>query len=199
MVTTVAPDHRASWMAAWPTAPAPPATRTVRPSSVPGPRLVGPSTPTVSARWAVRAGIPRLAPTSKEVPAGRATAWSSAMAISSWAVPSDRCQAASHSHTRSPIRPAATPGPTATIVPAPSWLGTVSGDRVGSPGRLPLRTFQSVGLTPDTSTRTSTSPGPGAGAARSTRRSTSGPPVSLYTTALIGANLPTELPRSDHR
>ena len=78
------------------------------------------------------------------------------------------------------------PAPTATMVPAPSWLGTVSGDRVGSPGRLPLRTFQSVGLTPDTATRTTTSPGPGSGSARSTSRSTSGPPVSLYTTALIG-------------
>ena len=37
VVMTVASDHRASWIAALPTAPAPPATRTVRPSSVPGP------------------------------------------------------------------------------------------------------------------------------------------------------------------
>ena len=34
---TVASDHRASWIAALPTAPAPPATSTVRPCSVPGP------------------------------------------------------------------------------------------------------------------------------------------------------------------
>ena len=152
---------------------------------VPGRSSCGPSSATVRARWAVMAGMPRLAPTSNDVPAGRVTAWSEAMATSSWAVPSDRRQAASHSHTRSPTRLDSTPGPTATIVPAPSWLGTVSGDRVGSPGRLPLRTFQSVGLTPDTATRTTTSPGPGSGSGRSTTRNTSGPPVSLWMTALM--------------
>ncbi len=76
------------------------------------------------------------------------------------------------------------------MVPAPSWLGTVSGERVGSPGFEPFRTFQSVGFTPDTATRTTTSPGPASGLGRSTRRNTSGPPVSLYTTARIGSNLP---------
>ena len=58
VVMTVASDHRASWIAALPTAPAPPATRTVRPSSVPGPSRVGPSSVTVRHRCAVRNGHP---------------------------------------------------------------------------------------------------------------------------------------------
>ncbi|GAB3918444.1 hypothetical protein GCM10027613_20540 [Microlunatus endophyticus] len=36
MVITVAPAQRANWMAALPTAPAPPCTKTIRPSNAPG-------------------------------------------------------------------------------------------------------------------------------------------------------------------
>ena len=42
-MSTVAPDHTASSIAAWPTAPAPPCTSTVRPASAPGPSDSGPS------------------------------------------------------------------------------------------------------------------------------------------------------------
>src|SRR5207249_7699887 len=95
---------------------------------------------------------------------------------------------ASQSQTRSPTRPRSTPSPTATIVPAPSMFGTTSGNASGFPGPSPRRAFQSVGLTPDTATRTRTSSGPGVGSGRSTSFSTSGPPVSVYTIALIGAD-----------
>ena len=46
VVITRAPDHRASWIAACPPAPAPPATSTVRPSSAPGPSRTGPPSAT---------------------------------------------------------------------------------------------------------------------------------------------------------
>ena len=42
VVMTNASDQRASWIAALPTAPAPPETSTVRPCSVPGPSRSGP-------------------------------------------------------------------------------------------------------------------------------------------------------------
>src|SRR3954467_1877590 len=69
------------------------------------------------------------------------------------------------------------------MTPAPSWLGTDSGEELAELPD-PRRDFQSVGLTPETRTRTRTSPGPGSRTGRSTRRRTSGPPVSEYTTAL---------------
>ena len=47
VVITVASDQRASWIAALPTAPAPPATSTVRPARAPGPSRFGPSSVTV--------------------------------------------------------------------------------------------------------------------------------------------------------
>jgi hypothetical protein len=125
------------------------------------------------------AGMPRLAPSSNDAASGKGTARSSGIATSSWAVPSARCHAASRNQTRCPTLASSTPSPTATIVPAPSWLGTTSGNGVASPGRFPWRTFQSVGFTPDNTTRTSTSPGAGSGSGRSTSLRTSGPPVSL--------------------
>ena len=72
VVITVAPAQRASWIAAWPTAPAPPATSTTLPARAPGCSRRGPSSATVRARWAVMAGTPRLAPTSKPTPSGSA-------------------------------------------------------------------------------------------------------------------------------
>src|SRR5206468_10143128 len=81
-----------------------------------------------------------------------------------------------------------TSAPTATIVPAPSWLGTTSGKAAGRPGLSPRRDFQSVGFTPDTATRTRTSPSPSVGSGRSTSFNTSGPPVSVYTIALTGGD-----------
>ncbi len=80
------------------------------------------------------------------------------------------------SHTRSPGANPVTPAPTASTTPAPSWSGTVSGISVPGSARSPLRAFQSVGLTAETTTRTRTSPGPGSVTARSDSSSTSGPP-----------------------
>ncbi len=59
------------------------------------------------------------------------------MTTSSCAVPSARCHAASQSQTRSPTRLVATPSPPASIVPAPSWLGTSSGNGSSAPGASP--------------------------------------------------------------
>ena len=110
VVMTVASDHRASWIAALPTAPAPPATRTVRPSSVPGPSRVGPSSFTVRHRCAVRKGTPRLAPRSNDATSGSSTTWRAGTTAYSWAVPpaGRRC-AASQTQTRSPSSAASTP------------------------------------------------------------------------------------------
>ena len=67
-----------------------------------------------------------LAPRSKDAPSGKGMACFAGSATSSCAVPSARFRAASHSQTRSPTRAGST-SPTATTVPAPSWLGTTSG------------------------------------------------------------------------
>jgi hypothetical protein len=152
VATTRAPPQRASSIAARPTAPAPPATRTVRPS-------IGPSAKTH--RCAVMTGMPRLAPMSAETPSGSATARLSGTTVYWAAVPHGRCQAAKYTHTRAPMRARSTPSPTSSMTPAPSWFGIWNGDAMRS-GRL-ARAFQSVGLTPETDTRTSTSPGPGSG------------------------------------
>ena len=64
-----------------------------------------------------------------------------------------------------------TPGPTASITPAPSWSG-IWNPSIGR-GTAPLRAFTSVGLIPDTMTRTRTSPGPGSGRSISVTFSTS--------------------------
>ena len=68
--------------------------------------------------------------------------------------------------------------------PAPSWFGTCGGS-TGSPGVLPWRDFQSVGLTPDRWIWTRTSPGPGSRSGRSTTCRTSGSPVWLYVAARL--------------
>jgi hypothetical protein len=47
---------------------------------------------------------------------------------------------------------------------------------VSAPPKVPLRDFQSVGFTPDTSTRIRTSPAPGSGIGCSTSSSTDGSP-----------------------
>ena len=101
-------------MAKWPTTPAPPATSTVLPVS-------GPSAN--RQRWAVIAGTPRLAPSSKEALSGRGTAWRPGTTVHSAAVPHRRPAAASQSQTRWPTRAGSTPSPTASITPAPSWCG----------------------------------------------------------------------------
>jgi hypothetical protein len=168
---TVAPAQRASWMAALPTAPAPPATRTAVSRSAPGRSRAGPSSATVSARWAVTPGIPTLAPSSKSAPSGSGKARSAGTTVNSWAVPlAGRPSAARVTQTRSPGAIPVTPGPTASTTPAPSWLGTVGSPT--APPKTPLRDFQSVGLTPDTITRIRTSPSPGSAIGRSTTRRT---------------------------
>jgi hypothetical protein len=64
------------------------------------------------------------------------------------------------------------------MMPAPSWFGT---DSLGVDAAVPepLRDFQSVGFTPETTTRTRTSPACGSGVSRSTSCSTSASPVSV--------------------
>src|SRR5258708_30905937 len=85
VVTTRAPKNFASWIAKWPTAPAPPATRIVLPS-------MGPSAN--RHRCAVIAGTPRLAPSSAETPSGSGTAWLAGTTVPSPAVPHWRPAAA---------------------------------------------------------------------------------------------------------
>jgi hypothetical protein len=164
VVITVAPAQVASWMAALPTAPAPPATSTVRPARLPGAIRSGPRSAIVRHRCAVIAGMPMLAPSSKDALSGNGTACRAGSTTYSCAVPSGRCQAASQSHTRWPTV-SATSGPTASTTPAPSWLGTISPSGSG----VARRAFQSVGFTPEMTTLTRTSPGPGSGTGRSTR------------------------------
>jgi len=88
--------------------------------------------------------------------------------VYSCAVPVGRDAAAMNSQTRSPTVSPSTPGPTASTTPAPSWFGVISGNGNPSPYVPPARAFQSVGLTPETTTRTRTSPAPGSGISRST-------------------------------
>src|SRR6476661_8397495 len=176
VVITVAPAQRASWMAAWPTAPAPPVTRTVRPARAPAESLAGPSSFDVRARCAVNAGIPNEAPVSKDSVSGRGTALLPGTTTYSCAVPSLLPQATSHSQTRPPTERPVTPGPSASMTPAPSWFGTLGASSFLLP--FPDRDFQSVGLTPDTTTRTRTSPGPGTGSGLSVSFSTDEGPVS---------------------
>ena len=163
-------------MAALPTAPAPPATSTVRSRSAPGRRRDGPSSATVSARWAVAPGIPMLAPSSKSAPPGSGKTRPAGTTVYSWAVPlAGRPSPASVTQTRSPASMPSTPGPTASTIPAPSWLGTVGS--AGERPKAPLRDFQSVGLTPDTATRIRTSPSAGSSIGRCATRRTDASPL----------------------
>ena len=188
-------------MAALPTAPAPPATSTTRSCNVPGPSRDGPSSVTVRQRCAVRNGIPRHAPRSKDASTGSRTTWLAGTIANSWAVPSARRKAASHIHTRWPTSAASTPMPTASTTPAPSWPGTCGGSITDAapPAPEPRRDFQSVGFTPDRCTAILACPGPGSGTALSIRVRTSGSPVLEYTTARIRptviARRPDRLPR----
>ena len=78
------------------------------------------------------------------------------------AVPNARFHWPFQSQTRSPIRLAGTPEPTASMSPAPSLCGITSGAEIFRPAP-PRRDFQSEGLTPEVRNRTRTSPGPGSG------------------------------------
>jgi hypothetical protein len=125
-VTADRGDHRcarpaASWIAAFPTAPAPPATSTLQSPRAPGCNRVGPSSATVSARCAVTAGMPMLAPSSNPAPAGSANARSARTTVYSWAVPLDELRTpASVTRTRSPTLKRSTPAPSSSTTPAPS-------------------------------------------------------------------------------
>jgi hypothetical protein len=66
-------------------------------------------------------------------------------------------------------------------------VGTVGS--ATSPAVAPLRDFQSVGFTPDTTRRMRISPAPGSGVGRSSSSSTDGSPGRVYVTALIEACL----------
>jgi len=91
------------------------------------------------------------------------TACAEGSAIHCAAVPKGRFHWPFQIHTRSPMRRSDTPGPTASMVPAPSLCGITSGQaRGGRPGP-PLRVLKSEGLTPEVRSRTRTSPGPGWG------------------------------------
>jgi hypothetical protein len=118
--------------------------------------------------------MPRAAPSSSDGSAPSSTVCRAGTTVYSAAVPNGRCQAASQIQTRSPTSTGSTPWPTASTVPAPSWLGICP----SGPGCAFVRDFQSVGLTPEKATRTRTSPGPGSGSGRSISWRTSGPPGS---------------------
>ena len=77
-------------------------------------------------------------------------------------VPHRRLNAASKTQTSQPDPALGHAGPPASTTPAPSWPGIWAGS-TGVPGRVLLRDFQSVGFTPERSTRSRTSPGPGSG------------------------------------
>src|SRR5918912_896036 len=135
----------------------------------------------VTARCAVRAGMPRQAPASKEVPSGSLTACSAGTTIYSAAVPKGCFHWPFQIPTRSPRRLSGTPGPTASISPAPSLCGITRGPAMG---REPARVFQSDGLTPEARMRTRTSPGPGSGVSSSpTCRTSRAGPLRSYQAA----------------
>src|SRR5690606_8914601 len=83
--------------------------------------------------------------------------------------------------TSSPTVQSATFGPTALITPAPS-KPTRRGSVNGGDGRMPRRSFQSIGFTPAARISTTTSPSPGSGSGPSVTVRTSGPPVCEYVT-----------------
>ena len=88
------------------------------------------------------------------------------------AVPNGRCHWPFQIQTRSPTRAPGTPAPTASMTPAPSLCG-MTGPGSGALVVMPLRLFQSDGLTPDVASLTRTSPGPGSGFGNSPIVSTS--------------------------
>jgi hypothetical protein len=175
VVMTRASAHLASWIAALPTAPAPPWTSTVLPVSAPWSSRSGIDSPRVRQRCAVRNGTPRQAPSSSDAFAGSSTALRCGTTVYSAAVPHGRWYADSHSHTRSPRTAGSTPLPTASTTPDPSWFGTWKPAATG----VLRRDFQSVGFTPDAATLTLTSPGPGSGTSRSVSSRTSGSPLRV--------------------
>ena len=120
---------------------------------------------------AVTAGTPSVAPSRSSLPAGSRRALYDGTTHHCAAVPQRLPWADIASQTRSPSRDSSTPGPTASIVPAPSWCGTWN-PSIGQV-MMPARFLKSVGFTPDTVTRTRTSPGPGSGRGISTTSSTS--------------------------
>ncbi len=73
--------------------------------------------------------MPRQAPTSKLVLSGSRTACSAGSTMHSAAVPKARRHWPFHTQTRSPMREALTPSPTASITPAPSLCGMTRGKR----------------------------------------------------------------------
>src|SRR4029079_18139467 len=93
VVTTRASAHLASWIAALPTAPAPPWTSTVLPVSAPGSSRSGIDSPRVRQRCAVRNGTPRQAPSSSDAFAGSSTALRCGTTVDSAALRDSRLHA----------------------------------------------------------------------------------------------------------
>ncbi|MEM9094844.1 MAG: hypothetical protein AAGC62_07720, partial [Pseudomonadota bacterium] len=84
------------------------------------------TSPSAKTQWqAVVIGMPAHAPAAKDVAAGNVTACSAGKATYSAHEPKARPHCAFQSQTRSPIRLASTPWPTASISPAPSECGTI--------------------------------------------------------------------------
>ena len=184
VVTTVAPDQRASWIAALPTAPAPPATSTVIPSRAPGPSRVGPPSMEVSARCAVTAGTPSDAPRSYDALVGQRHHARGRLhgVLRGGAVrPLVLGQ-----HQPDPVTDRESVDPGADRVDDAGAV--LAGRHLVEPEQF-CRRFQSVGFTPARTSRTRTSPGPGSGSSRSTRLRTEDGPVSVKTTArMLGAS-----------
>ena len=136
----------------------------------------------ITACTAVRPGMPMQAPAAKSTPSGKATACAAGKAMYCAQVPMGRCHWPFHSHTRSPTREPGTPSPTASITPAPSLCGTISGSLTGRA----RRDLTSEGFTPELARRTSTSPACGLGVGKSPTCNTSwASPLRLYQAAFM--------------
>ena len=106
----------------------------------------GPRPETATAWAAVIAGMPRQAPSAKLVCSGSGTASASGKVMYSAAVPNARFHWPFQVQTRSPSRLAATPLPTASMIPAASLWGMTRGNAILRV--RPSRALTSEGLTP---------------------------------------------------
>jgi hypothetical protein len=85
----------------------------------------------VTARCAVRAGIPRQAPSSNEISSGNKTACCAGSTTNSAAVPNGRFHCAFQVQTRCPTRLVGTPRPTRSMIPGPIAVGITRGNVMG--------------------------------------------------------------------
>lgn len=91
--------------------------------------------------------------------------------------------------TSSPIATPVTSRPISSTTPAAS-RPSITGKLAGMTSRsMPLRTFQSIALTPAALTAMRICPGPACGSSTSATRRTSGPPYSVNSNAFMNESL----------